>query len=343
MRGIGEFGPTVTEQAEGSGPLVERADSLRGWSDVIRQRFVALQIAPHKSLDRGAIQTRRVGPMQAAAVSSEPQTFTRTKRQTATPGEHELLAVGMVESGTGYLEQDGRVCEVSDGAFAVYETARPFTWTMTGDWTLCVYTWPRGSIALPEARTTDLTARPISRATGLGRFLGPMLGELIRCDAGLSPQAALKLSDEVAEMSLIAAGDRQPEDCLGANPGKVREIQTFIEQNLCDAALSPAAIAQEFYISTRSLHRLFAQAGLTVSAWIKHRRLEACRRVNRDHATRSLPISDIAARYGFTNQAFFSREFSAQYRLSPSKYRDAGSLESCPTDLRLTGAPNDLR
>src|SRR5581483_8479268 len=105
---------------------------------------------------------------------------------------------------------------------------------------------------LPEARTAGLTASAISRTTGLGRFLGPMLSELVRCDAGLSPQAAVKLAGEVAEMSLVAAGDRAPDESVGGGPEKVREIQAFIEQNLGDAALSPAAIAAEFYMSTRT-------------------------------------------------------------------------------------------
>jgi AraC-like DNA-binding protein len=314
----------VTEQAEGTGPLVEKADSLRSWSDAIRHRFVTLQIAPHKSLDHGAILTRHVGHLQAAAVSSEPQTFTRTQRQTATPGDPDLLAVGMVESGTGYLEQDGRTCEVSNGGFALYETSRPFKWAMTGDWTLCVYTWPRESIALTDVESQRLTAATVSRSAGLGRFLGPMLSELIRSDAGLSASAAVKMANEVAEMSIIAAGDIRPEECAEAGPEKVREIQLFIEQNLGDPALTPAAIAQEFYMSTRTLHRLFGQSGLTVAAWIKHRRLEACRRALISPSSRSVPISDIASRFGFTNQAFFSREFAAQYQLSPSKYREAG-------------------
>jgi AraC-like DNA-binding protein len=321
-----ELGPMVTEQAQGPSPLVERADSLRTWSDVIRHRFVTLQIAPHKSLDRGSVHTRHVGPLQAAAVSSEPQTFIRTQRQTATAGDPDLLALGMVESGVGYLEQDGRTCEVANGAFALYETSRPFTWTMTGDWTLCVYTWPRESIALTEVQSQRLTAATVSRSAGLGRFLGPMLSELIRCDAGLSVPAAVKVANEIAEMSIIAAGDIRPADCTDGGPEKVREIQLFIEQNLGDPALTPAAIAQEFYMSTRTLHRLFGQSGLTVAAWIKHRRLDACRRALLSPSARTVPISDIAARYGFTNQAFFSREFAAEYQLSPSKYREAGGF-----------------
>jgi AraC-like DNA-binding protein len=313
------------EQAAPASPQVDSANSLRDWTEAIRQRFVTLNIAPHSSLDlAGSIRWRTCGPLQAAAVSSVPQTFTRTQRQ-AGHDDHEVLAVGMVDSGVGYLEQDGRVCEVKQGDFALYESARPFSWTMKGDWRLCVYTWPRGSIVLPEGQTVRLTAHTVSRTDGLGRFLGPMFSELIRVDAGLSPQAAMKWANEVAEMALLAAGETSPEDNAAGSAEKVGEIQLFIEQNLNDPMLSPDAIAAEFYMSTRTLHRLFGQSGLTVAAWIKHRRLEACRRALISPASRTLPISEIAARFGFSNQAFFSREFAAQFGTSPSKYRKSGA------------------
>jgi AraC-like DNA-binding protein len=310
------------EQADAASAQVDKANSLRGWTDVIRQRFVTLNIAPHSSLDlAGSVSWRTCGPLQAAAVASVPQTFIRTDRQ-AGHDDHEVLAVGMVESGVGYLEQDGRTCEVKQGDFALYESARPFTWTMKGDWRLCVYTWPRESIVLPEGQTVRLTANTVSRAAGLGRFLGPMYSELLRVDAGLSPQAAVKWANEIAEMSLLAAGETRPEDNAAGSAEKVREIQLFIEQNLGDPTLSPDAIAAEFYMSTRTLHRLFGQSGLTVAAWIKHRRLEACRRALTSPSSRAASISEIAGRFGFTNQAFFSREFAAAYRVSPRKYRE---------------------
>jgi AraC-like DNA-binding protein len=313
------------EQAEGERPLVDKADSFRTWCDAIRDRFVALRIAPHSAPDLGgSITWRRVGPLQAAAVVSAPQTFTRTKRQADTADETPLLAVGMVESGTGYLEQDGRRCEVSNGGFAVYETSRPFTWTMTGDWRLCVYTWARGSVVIPEAQTQRITAINVERAAGLGLFLGPMLSQLIRTDAGLSPQGAMTLANEVAEMSVLAAGETHTGEQVDGGADKVGEIQRFIEQHIGDSTLTPDAIAREFYMSTRSLHRLFAQSGLTVGSWIKHRRLEACRRALTSPGSRAVPINEIAGRYGFTNQAFFSREFAAQYHLSPRKYRESG-------------------
>lgn len=311
------------ERAEGpSVPIIERATSLDGWADVIRQRFIALQIAPHAAPDlAGQVRTRHVGHLQASAVASVPQTFIRTKKL-ASAGETELFALGLVERGTGHLEQDGRTCAVAGGSFALYETSRPFAWSMTGDWRLCVFTWPRESIALSEVDTQRLTAATVSKNSGVGRLLVPMLNSLLHADAGLSPAGAVRLAGEVAELSMIAASEAR-RGAGDAEPGhdRLREIQVFIEEHLTDPTLIPDRIAQHFYLSPRSLHRIFASHGLTVAAWIKHRRLEACRRALIAPGSRSVPVSEIASRYGFATPAFFSREFSAQYGMSPRTYR----------------------
>ncbi|AIJ21274.1 hypothetical protein AMETH_1182 [Amycolatopsis methanolica 239] len=50
---------------------------------------------------------------------------------------------------------------------------------------------------------------------------------------------------------------------------QLRQIQTFIEENLTDPALTLLRVAGGFLMSTRTLHRLSARHGLTVSARIK--------------------------------------------------------------------------
>lgn len=308
---------------EASDVVVERAGSLDEWTAVIRQRFVALQIAQHTAADlAGVVRTRQVGHLQASAVASTPQTFTRTRRLASSAGEGELLALGLVDRGTGQLQQDGRTCAVAGGSFALYETSRPFSWSLSGDWRIFVVTWRRDSVAISDAELRQLVAAPVSGSAGVGRLVSPMLRGLVREGGGISPAGAARFASEIAELSLIAAGEtrREPVE-LDASRDKLREIQVFIEQHLVDPELTPSRIAQEFYMSARTLHRLFAQHGLTVAAWIKHRRLEAARRTLTAPGSCNAPVGEIATRHGFSTAAYFSREFTAYYGQSPRSYR----------------------
>ena len=302
--------------------VVETARSLRAWTDVIHHRFVSLRIAQDDASElSGSVRSRQIGHLQASVVRSTPQTFSRTSRL-ATADDHNLLAVGVVERGTGCLNQDGRACVVEGGDFALYDTSRPFTWSLTGDWTLRVYTWPLDAVTVTEAESRALTAATVRGDAGVGCFLSPMLASLASASTTVSPLTSARLASEVAELAITAAWEVGHRDaCDQPDREQLQRIQVFIEQNLADPELTPARIAREFFMSPRTLHRLFARHGLTVAAWIKRRRLEACRRALGSPAVQHLGISEIARRYGFPNPSFFSREFTLQYGESPRTYR----------------------
>jgi AraC-like DNA-binding protein len=78
--------------------------------------------------------------------------------------------------------------------------------------------------------------------------------------------------------------------------------------------------ALDDHISTRGLHRLFEDQGMTVAAWIRAQRLEGCRCDLANPALRLMPIYEIAVRWGFSHPAAFSRAFRT-YGLSPRDYR----------------------
>ncbi|HEY5833856.1 MAG TPA: helix-turn-helix domain-containing protein [Streptomyces sp.] len=56
---------------------------------------------------------------------------------------------------------------------------------------------------------------------------------------------------------------------------------------------------------------------------MRHRRLERCRHDLADPQWDSRPVYALAARWGFTDSAQFSRAFRAAYGVPPSAYRQA--------------------
>ncbi|MDX6231146.1 MAG: hypothetical protein QOH68_94 [Nocardioidaceae bacterium] len=259
-----------------------------------------------------------MGHLAASAVISTPQTFTRTPKLLSKDGR-DLLQVGLITHGQGVLIQDGRTAQVSAGDFALYETARPFTWAMTGHWRLLVFTWPRDSVVLSESEGQRITAVAVSSQQGVGRFLSPALSELVHPSGTLSDATAARVADQFAELSVAAALEATHVDDVIPATEDFRKIQIFIEDTLDDPTLTPELIAQHFYLSTRTLHRLFARRGLTVAGWIRTRRLDACRRTLL--ADPLLSVTEIGSRYGFSNPEVFSRTFAAAFGSSPSNFR----------------------
>jgi AraC-like DNA-binding protein len=78
-------------------------------------------------------------------------------------------------------------------------------------------------------------------------------------------------------------------------------------------------VADACGISKRYLHELFSDTNKTVSQFIREERLIAARDVI--GASRHLPMAEIAYRFGFSDQAQFSRLFKALFGLTPTDWR----------------------
>jgi AraC-like DNA-binding protein len=103
----------------------------------------------------------------------------------------------------------------------------------------------------------------------------------------------------------------------------MRAIKDHIDAQLSDGDLGPESIARAHFISVRYLHVLFEREGVTVSRWIRSRRLERARRDLQDPALAHEPVMRIATRWGFHSASHFSNSVRAEYGCSPRELRAA--------------------
>jgi AraC-like DNA-binding protein len=305
------------------GPTTGRTDRLPAWRDLVREHFVALDIdADPETPFTGAVRSTALGHLKVSSVDSSPQGCRRTPRL-ARDGDT-YLQVGMLTRGEAVLCQDGREAALRPGDFAVYETDRPFLWGFRDDWQLFVYTWPRAAMGIGQGESRRLTARTLGGGTGLGAIVGRMLHDLVAAPPVLSSAGGTRLADEVGELVMTVATERLRPDALSAPAADLLgKIDAYITEHLADPGLGPDTIARAHFVSTRQLHRLFAQQGTTVTQRIRTHRLERCRRELADPRC-ATSITGISRRWGFGDLATFSRAFRAAYGSTPSAYRRGG-------------------
>jgi AraC family transcriptional regulator, positive regulator of tynA and feaB len=138
------------------------------------------------------------------------------------------------------------------------------------------------------------------------------VGELTGTAAAAAATAALEL--------LAAALPGAPDDTAGVRWDRIRD---HIEEHLTDPDLRPPAIAAAHAISVRALYQLFERRGETVSGYVRRRRLARARA----ELARLGPATTVAAtahRWGFADQAGFSRAFRRQYGCPPNAVRLGG-------------------
>ncbi len=124
------------------------------------------------------------------------------------------------------------------------------------------------------------------------------------------------LSDEKTVFGLGGAA--------GARTSHLHRICQSIETMLGDPDLNLARVASEHGVSTRYLQKLFTNADMSFSQYLRTRRLERCRADLMSPLHSQLSISEICFRWGFNGSAHFSRVFRNEYGISPRDYRRGG-------------------
>lgn len=186
---------------------------------------------------------------------------------------------------------------------------------------------PKALLPLPRERADRLVGRRLPAGEGIAALVANVLVALASDSRPPRPADAARLGTVVLELitALFAHElELELEDESGHPPVRgslLPRVQGFIRSRLGDPGLCPDSVAAAHGISTRHLYKVFQEHGLTVAAWIRQSRLERCRRDLGDPAQCSRPVHAVAARWGFTDGAHFSRAFRAAYGMPPQEYR----------------------
>ncbi|MBE1604911.1 helix-turn-helix domain-containing protein [Actinopolymorpha pittospori] len=291
---------------------------------------------------RAVLRAMELGAQQVSTMRCTPMRARRTPRLIR-QSDPESYAVTLVQRGHQGVEQVGRQALVGERDLVVYSTSLPFDAQAFADGPepACsvLALVPQSLVPLPPERVEGLLAVPLSGREGVGALLAGFLDQVTASSAGHLPGDGPRLGTVLVDLvTALLAHHLEAEESVPA-PSQQNalflEIQAFVQEHLGDPGLSPGMVAAAHHISVRGLHRLFRRHGRTVSAWIRQQRLDRCRSDLAEPALHLTPVHELAARWGFTDAASFSRTFRATYGVPPGEYRHQVLLGSWhPTSTR---------
>ncbi len=309
--------------AESVSTLVAR--NISDFRAAVSQSFVPLQVSTDgPDHFRGRIRAASVDEVHVTEVHATSHVVERTPELIAR-GDRSYFKLSLMLAGTGLLIQDDREAVLRPGDLAVYDTDRPYSLVFGEEFRTMVVMFPKHLISLPPDMVGQLTAVRISGQEGLGGMVVPYLTQLAGNLDQLAGTTGARLTHSALDLVSTVFTRELGLDEVSADPHRalVQRIRAYIDRNLASTDLGPASIASAHFISTRHLHGLFQEQGVTVSTWIRTRRLERCRRDLIDPMLADRPVAAIAARWGFVDAAHFSRAFKAAFGVSPSEFRAA--------------------
>lgn len=288
------------------------------WTSVVCNRCIpADSHAGHAADFNARLTGRTLGSISVSMLQAPAHTWTREERHVRAASDHDIW-VAYMETGSAAFVQDGRSVVQRPGDLVLYDSARPFTHTMS-EQSLYVARIPRSLLAPRLSAVERLTATRFGEGVGVARILGEMIKEsAVAPELNDKPGASGRVANCILDL-LIATLDIQaggiPHGKVSSHEAMYHRAVALIEEHLTDPELGVELLCQRLHVSPRTLTRSFAVQDSTVMRCILQKRLEASHRALIEGTVRN--VTEAAMTYGFCDISHFSRSYKGLYGLSP--------------------------
>jgi AraC family transcriptional activator of tynA and feaB len=294
------------------------------WTEAICRSFANIETKPLSSaMVSGHFEFMEIGAAKLVRFDSSPQCDSRDARLVSKASSDEFM-FDFQRRGQSSLAQAGNEGTIRPGYGVLYDARRPFEDRLYGPEQrseVLIATVPATSLLRAFPQAERLCARPI-----------PLSGTVAR---------AIATFVRTAIQSLVAPGERDETNIIaylaallrladGASHQLTRSslfrlLDTYLRANI--AALRPApAIASEFGISERTLHRIFADRGATFERHVLQLRVELFRNLLRQASLSDISIARLAMQCGFADAAHATRSFKNVFGGTPRDFRASGTM-----------------
>jgi AraC-like DNA-binding protein len=301
-------------------------DRASHWHGVIAEAYFPLQLTFHDAARfSGSLKMRTLGDVGLSRLRTEPLQYERQKHHISATTEEQYLITIPLRAPVEF-RQLGREVRCDPGGFLLERGDAPYRFSYGSANDLCVLKVAKPLLAEKLRNPDRFCALVFDGRDGLGGLFTTMAQQAEQITADQADPVLGRHLMELLALSLDQNADAGAGSAVRA--AHLRRAQQIVRRNLPNPDLSPGMVADACGISKRYLHELFADVNCTVAQHIREQRLIAARDLLQ--MPNSGPMSDVAYRYGFSDQAQFSRLFKAMFGQTPSGYRALYSRASGP-------------
>lgn len=270
----------------------------------------------------GELASWSLGSVSLSRLRSGALQYRRLKKHLASDCDEQLL-ITMPARSEVYFSQCGNEVRCRPGSYILERSHEPYEFSHGESADLWVLKIETKALARRLRAPDRFCSLQFNARDGVGGLFSDLVHHIPQRFASMPVASREAVGQQLVD--LLALSIQSDERTLTSAASSVRaahltRIENHVRANMHRLDLGPDAIARECGISVRYLHALFRDTAQTLGQWIRDMRLEAAREDLR--ATRNpLSIAEICYRRGFSDQAYFSRLFKAQFGLSPRDYR----------------------
>ena len=291
------------------------------WQEAVDAAFVPVTVRPTEPGSfPSEVAVHRLGSIELADFAAPPQSVSRTAEQVS-HAAGDVFFLNLPLTGGASVRQAGRTTKLSAADFVVVDSDQPFDLDFGAPFRQISLKLPREVLTARLVATDDVLGARVDGGHGIGAVASAAIRATAEAAVALDRQAARELGDRLADLVALAVGGVRPQPAKAPRTLLLQAARAEAERRIGDPALSPATVAAQVGISTRYLHRLFSDDGVTFRRWLQLRRLGLAHADLADAGLRGGTIGQIAHDRGFEDPSYFARAFRARYEISPTAFR----------------------
>lgn len=309
-----------------------RTQVLEGYLDTRR---------PARRPARDSVLVRSVGPppeavrrwrlgevdaclLEGGAVDVVPHRWTPPPETSAVTG----VVLGHVIDGAVDVSQARRRARIARGETLFYDVGCPFGLHADGPHRYLVAQIPASALGFRPEDRARLVVRRLNGYSGASA-LGGLLAAIVDL-VDPAPGTGQHLGDAIAACARAVIAEARGVVAGERSTALFGELIDWLDGHLVDSDATTEHLAAAHFLSARYVRKLFADHGTTVSAYVRRRRLERIRDELLQPWAADLPVSAVAARWGFRDPSVFSRAFTREFGQAPGGFRRASALGGAP-------------
>ncbi len=291
------------------------------WKEVVCRHCIPAHSHPVEEITfDGQLQVRALGPVDLCTVGAPQHHWERTAKHVRSQPDDDLW-LGLMESSSGFLEQNGRRAKLAPRDMVLYDADQTFTFEFGGA-AAHLMRIPRGLLSRRLPGVENLTAMTLdSQKPGISPLREMMLQATTHPLVQEDPRIGQRFSETIVELLVLSLELQRAAD-TGSDRDLYARAMRHVRNHLDDSELSLDNLASALHVSPRTLIRAFARHQKTPMASIWQERLQASRTAIEQRRVRS--VSQAALEFGFSDFSHFSHAFRKAFGVAPSAllYRD---------------------
>lgn len=295
--------------------------AFRAFAEAVKDIFDVALAEPGIPSPAVQVDAWHLGTVMLGRFSGPALLFDRPPPLVARSGLDHFLVQIYAEGGFSGTA-GGNPIIVERGDLCVFDLTDTFS-TRSSQFTNYSLLIPRDAMAGEVDDLRSLHGMVIPARTPLAGLLAEYFVSLSSRATLLDAREALLAAEATVSLATTivagAVGENSTKPGSGDRGSPLRQVNDYIDANIENPDLGAGAITRALGMSRASLYRLLASSG-GVGRYIRRRRLNGAA-LDLSHPTRRVRIGEIAMRWGFLDNASFSRAFRQEFGMAPRAAR----------------------